>query len=65
MSACFPCVPLPVRVDMGVQTDDGGADRVLVHMVSWVVRHSLVRTPQKRFVRAAVHVHKGKDGRVR
>jgi hypothetical protein len=28
MSACVPCVPLPVRVDMGVQTNDGGVDRV-------------------------------------
>jgi hypothetical protein len=65
MSACFPSVPLPVRVDMGVQTDDGGADRVPVHMVPRVVSHSLVRTPQKSFVGAAVHVHKGKDGRVR
>jgi hypothetical protein len=27
MSACVPCVPLLVHVDMGVQTDDGGADR--------------------------------------
>jgi hypothetical protein len=27
------CVPLPVHVDMGVQTYDGGVDRVLVHMV--------------------------------
>jgi hypothetical protein len=65
MSACVPCVPLQVRVDMGVQTDDGGDDRVSVHMVSWVVSRSFVRTPQKRFVGAAVCVHKGKDGRVR
>jgi hypothetical protein len=65
MSACVPCVPLPVRVDMGVQTDDGGVDLVPVHMVPWVVSHSFVRTPQKRFVGAAVRVHKGKDGRVR
>jgi hypothetical protein len=50
---------------MGVQTDDGGDDRVSVHMVSWVVSRSFVRTPQKRFVGAAVCVHKGKDGRVR
>jgi hypothetical protein len=64
MSACVPCVPLPVRVDVGVQTDDGGADRVPVHMVPWVVNHSLVRIPQKCFVGAAVRVHKGKDGRV-
>jgi hypothetical protein len=64
MSACVPCVSLPVRVDMGVQTDDGGADRVLVHMVPRVVSHIFVRTPQKRFVGAAVCVHKGKDGHV-
>ena len=56
---------VPVRVDMGVQTDDGGADRVPVHMVPRVVSHSFVRTPRKRFVGAAVRVHKGKDGRVR
>jgi hypothetical protein len=36
-SACVPCVPLPVRVDMGVQIDDGDADLVPVHMVSRVV----------------------------
>jgi hypothetical protein len=59
------CVPLSVRVDMGVQTDDGGADRVPVHMVLRVVSQSFVRTPRKRFVGTAVHVHKGKDGRVR
>jgi hypothetical protein len=50
---------------MGVQTDDGGVDRVPVHMVSWVVSHSFVRTPRKHFVGAVVHVHKGNDGRVR
>jgi hypothetical protein len=65
MSACVPCVPLPIRVDMGVQTDDGGADLVPVHMVPRVVSHSFVRTPRKCFVGAAVRVHKGKDGRVR
>jgi hypothetical protein len=43
MSACIPCVPLPVRVDMGVQTDDGGADRVPVYTVPRVVSHSFVR----------------------
>jgi hypothetical protein len=58
------CVPLPVCVDMGVQTDDSGADRILVHMVPRVVSHSFVRTPQKHFVGAVVRVHKGKDGRV-
>jgi hypothetical protein len=64
MSPCVPCVPLPVRVDMGVQTDDGDADRVPVHMVSWVVSHNFVRTPHRRFVGAAVRVHTGKDGHV-
>jgi hypothetical protein len=52
MSACVPCVPLPFRVDMGVQTDDGGADHVLVHTVPRVVSHSFVRTPRKCFVGA-------------
>jgi hypothetical protein len=56
---------VPVRVDMGVQTDDSGADRVPVHMVPRVVSHSFVRTPRRRFVGAAVCVHRGKDGRVR
>jgi hypothetical protein len=65
MSAYVPCVPLLVRVDMGVQTDDGGADRVPMHMVPRVVSHSFARTPRRRFVGAAVHVHIGKDGRVR
>jgi hypothetical protein len=46
MSACVPCVPLLVRVDMGVQTDDGGADHVPLSMVSRVVSHSFVRTPR-------------------
>jgi hypothetical protein len=64
MSACVPCVPLPIRVDMGVQTDHDGADLFSVHMVPRVVSHSFVRTPWKRFVGAAVRVHKGKDGRV-
>jgi hypothetical protein len=50
---------------MDVQTNDGGADRVLVHMVSWVVSHRFVRTSRKCFVGAAVRVHNGKDGRVR
>jgi hypothetical protein len=59
------CVPLPVRVDMGVQTDDSGADCVPVHMVLRVVSHSFTRTPQKCFVGAVIRVHKGKDGRVR
>jgi hypothetical protein len=45
ISACVSCVPLPVRVDMGVQTDDGDADRVPVHMVPRVVSHNFVRTP--------------------
>jgi hypothetical protein len=50
---------------MGVHTDDGGADRVSVHMVPRVVSHSFVRTPRKRFVGATVCVHKGKDEHVR
>jgi hypothetical protein len=65
MSAYVPCVPLPVCVDMGVQTNDSGVDCVPLHMVPWVVSHSFVRTPRKCFVGAAVCVHKGKDGRVR
>jgi hypothetical protein len=65
MPACVPCVTLPVHVDMGVQTDDGGADRVPVHMVPWVVSHSFARTPRRCFVGVAVRVHTGKDGRVR
>jgi hypothetical protein len=65
MSPCIPCVPLPIRVDMGVQTDDGGADRVPVHTVPRVVSHSFIRTPRRRFVGAAVRVHIGKDGHVR
>jgi hypothetical protein len=50
---------------MGVQTNDGGVDRVPVHTVPQVVSHSFGRTPQKHFVRASVRVHTGKDGRVR
>jgi hypothetical protein len=65
MSACVPCVPLPVRVDIGVQTDDGGADHVSVHMVPRVVSQSFVRTPRKHFVGTAIRVHKSKDGHVR
>jgi hypothetical protein len=61
MSGCVPCVPLPVHVDMDVQTDDGGVDRVPVHMVSRVVSHSFMRTPRKRFVGAVVRMHKGND----
>jgi hypothetical protein len=59
------CVPLPVRIDMGVQTDEDGADLVPVHIMPRVVSHSVVRAPRKRFVGAAVRVHTGKDGRVR
>jgi hypothetical protein len=59
------CVPLPVHVDMGVQTDDGGADCVSVHTVPRVVSQSFVRTPRKCFIGTAVRVHKCKDGRVR
>jgi hypothetical protein len=50
---------------MGVQTDDSGVDCVPLHMVPRVVSHSFVRTPRKRFVGAAIRVHKGKDGHVR
>ena len=50
---------------MGVQTDDGGVDRVPVHMVPRVVSHSYVSTPVRRCVGAAVRMHKVKDGRVR
>jgi hypothetical protein len=64
MSACVTCVPLPVHVDMGIQTNDGDADRVSMHMVPRVVSHSFVRTPRRHFVGAAVRVHTGKDGRV-
>jgi hypothetical protein len=35
--ACVPCVPLPVHVDMGVQTNDSGVDCVPLHMVPQVV----------------------------
>jgi hypothetical protein len=62
---CVPCVPLPVRVDMGVQTNDGDADHVPVHTVPRVVSHSFVRTPRRHFVGAAVRVHTGKDVHVR
>jgi hypothetical protein len=64
MSACVPCVPLPVRVDISAQTDDGSVDRVPVHMVPREVSQSFVRTPWKWFFGTAVCVHKGKDGRV-
>jgi hypothetical protein len=64
MSTFVSFVPLPVRVDMGVQTDDGGTDCIPVHMVLRVVSHSFARTPRKHFVGAAVRVHRGKDGRV-
>jgi hypothetical protein len=59
------CVRLSVHVDMGVQTDEDGADLVPVHIVPRVVSHSFVRAPRKCFVGAAVRVHTGKDGRVR
>jgi hypothetical protein len=64
MSACVLCVPFPVRLDMGVQTNDGGADRVPVHMVPRVVSHHFVRTPWRHFVGAVVCVHTCTDGRV-
>jgi hypothetical protein len=57
-----------VCVDKGVQTDDSCADRVShdsVHMATRVEDRSIVRTPVRRFVGAAVCMHKGKDERVR
>jgi hypothetical protein len=62
MSACVPCVPLPVHVNMGVQTDDSGADHVLVHMVPRVVSHSFVTTPRRHFVGAVVRCIQAKMG---
>jgi hypothetical protein len=59
------CVTPAVCVDIGVQTEHSCADRVSVHMVSRVDDRCFVRTPVRRFVGAAVHMHKGKDGRVR
>jgi hypothetical protein len=54
-----------VCVDKGVQTDAPCADRVLVQMPQRVEDRSFVRTPVRRFVGAAVHMYKGKDGHVR
>jgi hypothetical protein len=54
-----------VCVDKGVQTDAPCADRVLVQMPQRVEDRSFVRTPVRRFVGAAVSMHKGKDGHVR
>jgi hypothetical protein len=59
------CVKLPVCVDKGVQTEDSFADRVSVHAVPRVDDRSYVSTHVRRFVGAAVRMHKGKDGRVR
>jgi hypothetical protein len=59
------CGTLLVCVEKVVQTDAICADRVSVHIAMWVEDHSFVRTPVRRFVGAAVHMHKGKDGRVR
>jgi hypothetical protein len=54
-----------VCIDKGVQTDAPCADRVSVQMPQWVEDRSFVRTPVRRFVGAAVRMHKGKDGYVR
>ena len=53
---------VPVSVDRGVQTDDDCADRVSVRVVPRVDGRSYVSTHVKRFVGAAVWMHKGKDG---
>jgi hypothetical protein len=53
-----------VCVDKGVQTDAPCANHVSVQMPQWVEDHSFVRTPVRCFVRAAVHMHKVKDGHV-
>jgi hypothetical protein len=49
MLACVPCVPLPVRVDMGVQTDYVGADHVPVHMVPRVVSQVFCENTSEMF----------------
>ena len=59
------CVTIPVCVDTCVQTDDICADHVPVHEVLRGDKRSFVSTPVRRFVGAAVRMHKGKDGHVR
>src|ERR1041385_1520619 len=59
------CYTPSVCVDKGVQTDDSGNIRNSVHMATRFDDCSFVRTPMRRFVGVVVHVHKGKDGRVR
>ena len=59
------CVTIPVCVDTGVQTDDICVDHVPVHEVLRGDKRSFVSTPVRRFVGAAVRMHKGKDGHVR
>jgi hypothetical protein len=51
-----------VCLDKGVQTDAPCADRVSVKMPQRVEDPSFVRTTVRRFVGAAVRMHKGKDG---
>jgi hypothetical protein len=53
-----------VCVDKGVQIDAPCADRVSVQMPQRVEDRSFVRTTVRRFVGAAVCMHKGKDGHV-
>jgi hypothetical protein len=53
-----------VCVDKGVQTDVPCVDDVSVQMPQQVEECSFFRTPMRRFVGAAVHMHKGKDGHV-
>src|SRR3954467_7685321 len=59
------CYTTSVCVEKGVQTDDSGVVRDSVHMAMRFDDHSFVRTPLRHFVGVVVHVHKGKDGRVR
>jgi hypothetical protein len=54
-----------VCVDKGVQTDAPCDDRVSVQLPQRVEDRSFVKTPVWRFIGAAMHMHKGKDGHVR
>jgi hypothetical protein len=54
-----------VCVDTGVQTDAHCVDRVSVQMPQRVEDRSFVRTRVRRFVRAAVRMHKDKDRHIR
>ena len=53
---------LPICVDQGIQTDDSGVARVSVHMEERVVDRMFVDPVGGRFVGAAMHMHRGKDG---